>query len=251
MDSENKVLATTQNDEETTIDLVELFYRLMDKIKIIIAATLLGAIVAFAVTKLFITPVYQATTKLYVLNSSGTTLNLSQLQLGTALASDYEQVFSNWHVHEMVRKRLNLDYTYEQLGKMVSVENPSDTRILVINVKSTDPQEAKDMALTYAQVAREFIAAKMEMDTPTIFEEPQLPEKPVSPRMLRNTALGGLLCFVLSCGMIVMQFLFDDRIRNAERLEKSLGLVTIGMMPVQKSDADTKGRRTRKEGRSK
>lgn len=37
------------------------------------------------------------------------------------------------------------------------------------------------MALTYVQVAREFIAAKMDMDMPTIFEEPQLPRAPIRP----------------------------------------------------------------------
>lgn len=64
---------------------------------------------------------------------------------------------------------------------MISVENPTNTRILKVTVQSDDPQEAADMALTYVQVAREFIAAKMDMDMPTIFEEPQLPTRPIRP----------------------------------------------------------------------
>lgn len=224
------------NDEETTIDLIELFYRLLDKIWYIIAAAVLGAGIMLAATLFLMTPKYQATAKLYVLNSSSTSINLSQIQLGNALASDYMQVFDNWHVHEMVKRRLNLDYSYQQLGSMVSVANLSDTRILSVTVTSTDAQEAKDMALTYAQVAREFIAAKMDMEMPTIFEEPQLATSPSSPSKTKNVLLGFMAGLALACGIVVVQFLVDDRIRNAERLEKQLGLATLGMMPVQKED---------------
>lgn len=118
MASEHQAISQHQvEQEETTIDLAELFYRLLDKVKFIIVAALLGAIIAFCATKFFMTPMYQASAKLYVLNSSGTSLNLSQIQLSSSLASDYVQVFDNWHVHEMVKRRLNLDYTYAQMGK--------------------------------------------------------------------------------------------------------------------------------------
>ena len=230
MASEHQAISQHQvEQEETTIDLAELFYRLLDKAKFIIVAALLGAIIAFCATKFFMTP-------MYVLNSSGTSLNLSQIQLSSSLASDYVQVFDNWHVHEMVKRRLNLDYTYAQMGKMISVENSTNTRILKVTVQSDDPQEAADMALTYVQVAREFIAAKMDMDMPTIFEEPQLPTRPYSPRTMKNTVLGFLLGLLLMCGIVVVQFLADDRVRNADKLEKQLGLATIGMMPVQSYD---------------
>ena len=122
------------------------------------------------------------------------------------------------------------------MGKMISVENPTNTRILKVTVQSDDPQEAADMALTYVQVAREFIAAKMDMDMPTIFEEPQLPTRPYSPSTMKNTVLGFLLGLLLMCGIVVVQFLADDRVRNADKLEKQLGLATIGTMPVQSYD---------------
>lgn len=114
--------------------------------------------------------------------------------------------------------------------------NPTNTRILKVTVQSDNPQEAADMALTYVQVAREFIAAKMDMDMPTIFEEPQLPTRPYAPSTTKNTMLGFMLGLLLMCGIVVVQFLVDDRVRNADKLEKQLGLATIGMMPVQSSD---------------
>lgn len=208
MASEHQAISQHQvEQEETTIDLAELFYRLLDKAKFIIVAARWAAIIAFCVTKFFMTAHVSGVGKAVCAQQQRHLPQSSQIQLSSSLASDYVQVFDNWHVHEMVKRRLNLDYTYAQMGKMISVENPTNTRILKVTVQSDDPQEAADMALTYVQVAREFIAAKMDMDMPTIFEEPQLPTRPYSPRTMKNTVLGFLLGLLLMCGIVVVQFL--------------------------------------------
>ena len=97
---------------EDEIDIVELMYRLLEKWKIIVLACILGALIAGVYTICFVTPMYTATSKLYVVNAKDSAINLSDLQVGNYLASDYTEVFSNWHVHEMVLERLGLDYTY-------------------------------------------------------------------------------------------------------------------------------------------
>lgn len=236
---------------EDEIDLVELMYRLLEKWKIIVLACILGALIAGVYTICFVTPMYTATSKLYVVNAKDSAINLSDLQVGNYLASDYTEVFSNWHVHEMVLERLGLDYTYSQLSNMVSVTNPQDTRILYVAVQSSDPQEAKDLADTYAQVAREFIAVKMDTEQPNIFEEALLPSRPSSPNKSKNVLLGFVIGLVLSCGIIVVQFLMDDRLRSADDIEKYVQLPTLGVMPKQKKDAQlhrsasSKGRKER------
>lgn len=234
-------------DGEDEIDLVELMYRLLEKWKIIVLACILGALIAGVYTIFFVTPKYEATSKLYVVNAKDSAINLSDLQIGNYLASDYTEVFSNWHVHEMVLQRLGLDYTYTELSSMVSVSNPKDTRILYITVTSTDPQEAKDMADTYAQVAREFIAAKMDTKQPNIFEEALLPSRPASPNKTKNVLMGFVLGFVLCCGVIVVQFLTDDRLRSADDIEKYVQLPTLGVMPKQTKTAAQSRRATGKE----
>ena len=93
---------------EDEIDLVELMYRLLEKWKIIVLACILGALIAGVYTICFVTPMYTATSKLYVVNAKDSAINLSDLQIGNYLASDYTEVFSNWHVHEMVLERARL-----------------------------------------------------------------------------------------------------------------------------------------------
>ena len=229
------------------IDLVELLYRLIEKWKIIVLACVLGALITGVYTIYFVTPMYTATSKLYVVNAKDSAINLSDLQIGNYLASDYTEVFSNWHVHEMVLQRLGLDYTYSELAGMVSVTNPQDTRILYINVVSADPQEAKDLADTYAQVAREFIAVKMDTEQPNIFEEALLPSMPSSPNKSKNILLGFMVGLLLSCGVIVVQFLLDDRLRSVDDIEKYVQLPTLGVMPKQTKNAQARRTAGRKE----
>ena len=234
------------------IDLVALFYRFLEKIHWILLTALLGAVIAGVLAYFVITPIYEATSKIYIVGSD-TAISLSDLQIGSNLAADYQEVFKNWHVHELVDKRLGLDYSYTKLSRMLTVSNPANTHVLYVTVKSPDPEEAKLIADTYAQVAREFIAAKMDMREPNIFEEAKLPDRPVTPRKTRDIVIGFLLGALLAMAVVTMNFLTDDRICSREDIAKVGGLTTLGMIPLQKGkdvsdrDAPVYGRRRKKQ----
>ena len=222
-----------QNEEETEIDLLELFYRLLDNAKYIIATAILGAVIAGVYTFFFVTPMYTATAKLYVVNPNNSVVDLSALQMGSQLAADYKEVFSNWHVHERVLQKLDLPYSYGQLNGMVWVTNSEAQRILHIHVKSPSPDEAKAMADAYAEVAQEFIAETMSTQRPNIFEEALRPGAPSSPNKTRNIMLGFLAGGFVSAGIVVLLFLLDDRIHSEDDIVKRLNLPVLGMMPSE------------------
>lgn len=100
--------AKAEQNLEQEVDLVELFFRLLENWKYIFLAALVGAIFSGIYTFQFVTPIYEATSKLYVTNSGDSAINLADLQIGTYLASDYQEVFKTWEVHEMVIANLNL-----------------------------------------------------------------------------------------------------------------------------------------------
>ena len=223
--------ANRQNDY-MEIDLVALFYRLLEKIHWILLTALVGAAIAAIIVYKFVTPIYQATSKIYIVGSD-TTISLSDLQIGSNLAADYREVFKNWHVHELVNERLNLNYSYSKLAGMVTATNPSGTHVLYVSAKSPDPEEAKLLADTYAQVAREFIATKMDMREPNIFEESLMPTKPVSPQKTRDILIGFLIGALLAAAVVTIKFFSDDRILSGEDVAKVGGLTTLGMIPLQ------------------
>ena len=248
-----KVAATNtaqkKEPEVVEIDLVALFYRLLEKIHWILLTALVGAAIAAVIVYKFVTPIYQATSKIYIVGSD-TTISLSDLQIGSNLAADYQEVFKNWHVHELVDKRLNLDYSYSKLASMISVTNPANTHVLYVNAKAEDPSEAKMIADAYAQIAREFIATKMDMREPNIFEEARIPTSPVSPQKTRDIVIGFLLGALLAAAVVTIKFLSDDRVLSGEDIAKVGGLSTLGMIPLQEleGDDDTDGK---KKGRKK
>ena len=214
------------DDNEDEIDLGGLFYRFLEKIHWIILLGLIGAAIAGLIVFKFVTPIYEATSKIYIVGSD-TTISLTDLQIGSNLAADYQEVFKNWHVHELVDKRLNLDYSYSKLAGMISITNPQNTHVLYVSVKSPDPEEAKVIADTYAQVAREFIATKMDM------REAKLPDKPVTPKKTRDIIIGFVLGALLAMAVIAIKFFSDDRILTTEDVNKVGNLATLGMIPLQ------------------
>ena len=216
----------------TGIDWVSILFRLLEKIHWIVLAALVGAILAWFYVTNIATPVYQATSKIYIAGSD-TTISLSDLQMGSTLAVDYQEVFKIWHVHEMVDERLNLNYSYSELEKMVSVSNPNGSHLLYIYVKSPDPAEAKLLADTYAEVVQDYIANKMELRKPQILEKARTPSKPVSPNVTATVAKGALIGGLGIILILLFIFILDDRIRTGEDITKTVNLPTFGTVPRQ------------------
>lgn len=216
------------------IDVLELMYHLIDKLPQIIIVGVICAMLVGGWVFLVETPTYQATSKLYVVNATNSLVNLQDLQLGNSLASDYMQIFSNVEVHEYVREKLHLNYTDEELDGMVSVSNPSNTRILVITVTSKNQYEALKMAEAYAEEAQLFIEERMDSHMPSLFEKPTMRDVP------RQRAQRVIIAFLIGAlavtAVYTVMFIVDDRITTSEFVEKRTGIVTLGMMPILAQD---------------
>lgn len=214
------------------IDWLDLLFRLLENIHWILLAAILGAVIFGFYAKTIVTPIYQTTSKIYIAGSE-TTISLSDIQLGSSLAKDYQEVFKIWHVHEMVDERLGLNYSYSQLASMVSVSNPDGSHLLYINVRSSNPEEAKLLADTYAEVVQEFIAEKMELRKPQLLEVALLPSRPVYPNIRSSVLKGFAAGAALAAAVFIFLYLIDDKIRTSDDIEKSAGLATLGVLMKQ------------------
>lgn len=230
----------TTTNEETEIDLVDLFYALLDHIKWILLAAIACAVIMFAVDTFVKKPTYQATSKLYVLNSKESAISLSDLQIGSQLTSDYIEVFKNWPVHEAVLQELGWDMTYSQIQNMIKVSNPTGTRILYITATAGSPEDAKLLADTYANVARSFISEKMDTQQPSVFSEALIPTTKSSPQKSKDLIMGFLVGAVLAAAVIIVLHLMNDNIRTAEDVTNKLGMPLLGMVPMQGQDKKDK-----------
>ena len=214
------------------IDWASLVFHLLENIHWILLAAIVAAAVTGLYVKTSVKPIYQATSKLYIAGSEST-ISLADLQLGSSLATDYQEAFKIWHVHEMVDERLGLDYPYSKLAGMVSVSTPNGSHLLYINTKSTDPQEAKLLADTYAEVVQDFIAEKMELRKPQLLEIAQLPTRPISPNIQSDIIKAFLFGALAVATILAFLYLLDDKIRTADDIEKATGLATLGVITKQ------------------
>ena len=244
-------MGKTHDDDEVEIDLRELFYALKKHILVILAAILAGAVIAGAATKLLMTPVYSATSTMLVLTKETTLSSLADLQIGTQLTKDYNILITSRTVLQDVVDELNLDMTYKELKECITVENPSDTRILSVTAVDKDPEMAKKIADTLAKTSADFIGDKMEVTPPKIIEEGEVPTIQTSPSTKKNVLIGALAGLVLSAGIIILLKLMDDTIKSEEDIENYLGLTTLASIPDRKDYITGKGPRNSSKAASK
>lgn len=217
-----------------TINLVALFFRILENLKYVVLCAVLLAVAGGYYAQNFVIPTYSATAKLYILGQAGSSINLNSLQIGTVLTMDYQEVFKTWEVHEMVRQELELPYNYGQLQAMLTVSNPEDTRVLYITVENPDAQLAADIANAYAKAAKTFILETMDSEAPSPFSVALTPGNANPVSQSSYIALGFLLGTLLSVGIITLHFVFDDRPRSPEDVEQVCGLPTLAVIPAMR-----------------
>ena len=244
MDRENELM----NRQEDEIDLLELFRAWKRRIWLILLVTFLGGSIGFAFSKLALTPQFTSTAMMYVLSKETTLTSLADLQIGSQLTQDYKVITTSRPVLEGVIEELGLDLTYEQLKQKISIGNPQDTRILSITVTDPDPQRAKKIVDSVANVSSEYIGDIMEMIPPKMIEDGQLPTQKSSPSNAKNAMLGAMLGMVLTCGLITLQVILNDTIQTEEDVEKYLGLTVLAEIPVRDGEeANGKSKKAQKK----
>ena len=226
-------------NEEIEIDIGHILSILWDKIMVIIATGIIVGFGAFLVAKFFITPQYESETKLYVLNrANDSATTLSDVQLSTQLTKDYKILVTSAPVMNEVIKELKLDMKASQLASSISVDTPSDTRVLQITVVSDDPYQAKKIADCVAKVSSQKICDIMKIEQVNVIEEGSLSETPAFAVVQKWTIIGALAGIVLSAAVIVIKSMLDDTVKTTEDVEKYFDLSTLAVIPISEEMDD-------------
>jgi len=236
-------------DDEIEIDLGALLFELLGHWKMICLSAILTGLIGLVLSLFVLTPQYESTSELYVLSKSTSITSLADIQMGTNLTNDYMVVVKGRPVLEQVISNLSLEENYEQLSEKVRLNNPSDSRILQITVTDPDSARAKRIADEIAEVSSRFISAKMDQDPPTIISYGYADGEPVSPNTLMNTAVGVLIGAFIAMAIVVITYLLNDTIMNAEDVERKLGLNLLGTLPYEESEADLVTKTTKRAGK--
>ena len=226
-----------QPSDEIEIDLWEVLMVLVSKIPLMIAVGVFSALIVFMFSKFVISPTYQSTTKIYILNKQdNTNVTYSDLQMGTQLTKDYAELIQSRFVLEEVIQQLGLDMTYEGLKGKVDVVATTDTRIISITVRDGDPVRAMETANAIREASAIHITNVMDIEAVNVAETADMPTRKSSPSVGKMTVLGGLIGVVLVAAIAVAVYLMDDTIKTAEDVEKYLGLSTLSLIPLNEGE---------------
>lgn len=239
------------DNEEIQIDLLELFYKLKQKLwLIILIAVITGGIVG-AYSRYIITPQYTSTAMIYVISKETMVTSLSDLQMGTQLTKDYKIMVTCRPVLEEVVKSLGLNMSYKDLRKKISVTNPTDTRILSLAVQDSDPVRAKTIVNTIALTASDYIGDMMEMVSLKIIEDGETPSVKTSPDIKKNALMGAVAGMFFICSMLAVSLIMDDTIRTEEDVERYLGLSVLAAVPNREGESVKKIHKSNKKAEKK
>jgi len=247
-----------RNNDEIEIDLVELFRLIIGNLPTILLTALIGALLAFIITKAVLHPQYVSSTKIYVMAynlSDSDKVTNSDLQAGSLLTNDYEEIIKSRHVAENVIARLRLTksdgtpYEYTDLTKNLNVNTPTDSRVITISYTAGDPYLACDIVNAVREVSAQQIQSIMDLTQVKTVEEGNIPTKASKPSTKRNLAVGFLAGAFLAALFVILRSLQNDTILTADDVEKYLGLSTLGTIPLAEGEAKAKKAKRRRLGR--
>lgn len=133
-----------------------------------------------------------------------------------------------------------------QLRKKVYIARRDLQRLERLNLYFTSMKEKKtEVQRSLKFLNKRFFEVQLLKGSTTtnvrLIEQPKPPRNPFSPRILRSTAIGGFLGFLVAFIFFFLIELFDRSIRSVEDVEIKAGLTPLGEVPL----FDTKGKTER------
>lgn len=236
-------------EETFELDLKELAKELWKRVWIIVLCTVIVASAMLVYTAAFATPQYKASTMIYVNNNSNNTNNtLSSADLAVALrlVGTYVNILKSDAVLTDVIAKSGVDLDTDEIREMLDSEVVEETEIFRVSVTSPSPEMSANIANAIADVAPGKISAILEGSSAKVIDRAKVPEKPSSPNIIINTAVGGAVGMVLSVLAIAVYMMVDKRVKDEEDLMKICPIPVLGKIPDMNLSREQQSKKERR-----
>ena len=221
------------------------FVRVLRARWVIVCITIAVAVLGAVAVTLLTTPLYQASTRLFVSTSTDSGGDASQIYSGTLSSQQrvlsYTKLLTGETLAQRTVDKLHLNMTAEALQKKVKATAPPDTVLIDVSVLDPSPLKARDIA---DALSDEFVVMVRELETPPLGERPDArvvveqhalpPTKPVIPKTTRDLALSVALGVLLGTGLAVLRDRLDNTVKDQRVLEGIAGAGLIANIPLDK-----------------
>lgn len=222
-----------KEDREFEIDLLQLGRALWGKAIYILLVAVIFGLLGFIGSKVFLTPIYQASAQMIVNTRVGDDQKVSNDQLNSAksLVDTYAIVIRSRNVLNQVISELELTETYEQLAGCISVKAVNNTQIMKIVVRHSSQATAFAVAGKLMDIAPEAIIKVVGAGSVTPADMVYSSSTPVAPSSFKNAVIAAIVGFALSCAIVAVVFLADNTYKSDLDIQNDLDVPVLGVIP--------------------
>lgn len=232
----------TKENDETTIDLLEVLKTLWRKAWLIILCGVLGAIVAFGITKFAIKPTYRTSITVYVNNrvEEGKSLSQGDLNAAAKLVDTYSAIIHSDTVMGVVAEQTGVSLKPGTVRSKVSAQAVNNTEVFNVYVTDTDPVRAANIANGIADVFPGIVSEIVSGSSAKIIDRATVPTERYSPSYKRNTLLGAAAGIFVMAAIILVRAFLDDSIAGPSDLE-DIGYPLLAVIPDLEDGSSSSG----------
>jgi capsular exopolysaccharide synthesis family protein len=230
------------SDEGATLTVQD-FLRLLRSQWLIIVATTAVAIAGAATLTFLTTPLYEASTRLFVSTTSGGSVDA--IYQGNRFAQErvgsYTELLMGKTLAQRTITKLGLNINPKELQQKVKASSKVDTVLIDVSVRDPSPVRARDIA---DALSDEFVVMVRELETPqdgttpdarvVVEQRASIPEEPVYPRPILNVAIGLAVGGLLGIGVAFLRQRLDNTVKDRKTIEDATGVGLVGSIPLDK-----------------
>ncbi|MEG0403129.1 YveK family protein [Anaerorhabdus sp.] len=226
-------------DNYTEIDLMKIWESFKKIWYICIIICLISTISSFLITKFLMTPKYEATGKIIVVQKNetqNTQLNLNDVNLSQKLVSTYSEILKSERISDLVLNELDLPYTAKEYQEMVNVTAASNTEVINVTVTSESAKESTEVANTIIKTFQEEIYDIMSVENVSVLNWAKVPTAPSSPSTIKNVLIGGVIGVLISGILVIILMFKDNKVKTEDEFKEVLGYPILGVIPDFEGD---------------
>lgn len=215
--------------------LLELLTLLRKHLKLVIMLPIVCMVAMGLASVLMMSDTYTATTDMYVLASSegsnSSSALSSDLSASQMLTNDVATLLQSDRVMSDAADQLGLP---NLRGYNITVTSESTTRVITLQVTSSDAQGSANVANALADCVSNVAQEVMNVESVNVIDEAPTPEAPSGPNRTLYVAVAAMAGLFAAVAIVVLMDVIDTRVRSAEDVEELLELPVIGRIPEMK-----------------
>ena len=224
---------------EEVVSLQEIALVLKKRMLLIFSMMILGVVALAGVTFFLITPKYGTDTQLVVQSNQETLTNAnlqSDLTGNVMMVNTYKDLIKSDVVLDQVSLQLTkengIQYTSNELNKMISVTQSQNSQMFSIRVISINAKEAMEIANKTAMIFKEKAVEILKVDKVSIISPAKLQTTPVSPNKKLNLLIGAVIGLILGVMIVFLLEFLDKTVKDTKFIENELELPILGEISV-------------------